>query len=333
MKLVVATSSWNTVKLLESFLRHARRLGMAAAYVMDFDSTDGSAELLRAPEWRDFVRPVPFPGLTAESTSDILMEHAKQGHPDAFCLFCDPDEFLCTHMGSLQSVIREERWADHGVVQLRRFNMTASTSAIPLLQGPDFLSRMALSIRRARTRTHEELLGWELASPWIFSAVPAKVAVRLSDCTSIWPGDHGAVTTTGSILRSSRAWMQHYPIRSWAEFEEKVKNIAIHMESGSDDAEPEPEYGPYHCWHWHRWVSLLDSGGLRAEYERQFVDDSRVRQYLSDGILAYSDHLRHVESCDASDGEVERHEAAHAAAGGATSHSSRNRRNTEASIA
>ncbi len=321
MELVVATSSWNTAKLLETFLHHARRLGATAACVMDFGSTDGSVELLRSPEFQGFAHIVPFPGLAAENTSDLLLEFAKERHPDAFCLFCDPDEFLCTHMDSLQSVIREERWGDHSMVQLRRFNMTASTSDIPSLQGADFLGRTTLMIKRPRVRTHEELLGWELASPWIFTAVPTKVAVRLSDCVSISPGDHSAITTTGSVLRSSRAWMQHYPIRGWAEFEEKVKNIAIHMESGNDDAEA--DYGPYHCWHWHRWVSLLNSGGLRAEYERQFIADSRVRQLLSDGTLAYSDCL----------GKAWDHESAEAMASDPFSHSSRNRRTAEASIA
>ena len=287
MELVVATSSWNTIALLEPFLRHVRRVGAVAAFVMDYGSTDGSAELIRSPEWRDFVHIVPFPGLDAPLTSDATMAMAKERHPDAFCLFCDPDEFICSGGESLQSVMEQERWNHHGVIQLPRTNMTGDSADIPALQDGPFLDYLTLSIKRPHLRRTDEKVTGDLKSPWIFTAIPNKVAVRLSDCIAMGYGDHHATTTSGKKLRSSLAWLQHYPIRGWAEFEEKVRNIALHLEQDVDG----PDLGPGHCWHWRRWAAQLESGELRAEYERQFVDGDCLREYLADGTLVSSEHL------------------------------------------
>jgi hypothetical protein len=290
VELVVATSSWNTITLLEPFLRHMRQVGAVAAYVMDYGSTDGSAELIRSPEWRDFVHIVPFPGLDAPLTSDATMAMAKEQHPDAFCLFCDPDEFVCFGDESLQSVMEQERWGDHGVVHLARTNMTGDTADIAALQHGPFLNYLTLSIKRPHVRGTDEKWTGDLKSPWIFTAVPSKLLVRLSDCIAMGYGDHTATTTSGKKLRSSQAWLQHYPIRGWAEFEEKVRNIALHLAQDVDG----PDLGPGHCWHWRRWAAQLEAGELRAEYERQFVGGDRLREYLADGTLVSSEHLAYA---------------------------------------
>jgi hypothetical protein len=255
-------------------------VGVIAAYVMDYGSTDGSVELMHSAEWRDFVRLVPFPGLDADLSSDRTMSLARERHPDGYCLFCDPDEFLHTQDISVRAMAEAERWDEYSAISLPRINMTAGVATLPVLQLECFRRCLNLAIVRPHARGMEEILTGDLTSPWIFTAIPAKVAVRLRDCSSVGRGDHTA-TTVGNTRKSSLAWLQHYPIRTWVEFEQKVRQVSRHMECGAGEA----DLGPGHCWHWRRWVQQLHRGELRPEYERQFVREDVLSRYFEDGTL------------------------------------------------
>lgn len=45
----LVTTTWNSLDHLEIFLDHYRKLGVGRVLVMDFDSTDGTAEVLSHP--------------------------------------------------------------------------------------------------------------------------------------------------------------------------------------------------------------------------------------------------------------------------------------------
>ena len=48
--LIVITTTWNSANVIETFLHHYRALGVDQVLVMDFDSSDGTDELLRSNE-------------------------------------------------------------------------------------------------------------------------------------------------------------------------------------------------------------------------------------------------------------------------------------------
>ena len=50
MNAIVATTTWNCVDLISSFLEHYQRLGFQRVLVMDFNSIDGSRDLLTSDE-------------------------------------------------------------------------------------------------------------------------------------------------------------------------------------------------------------------------------------------------------------------------------------------
>ena len=68
--------------------------------VMDFDSTDGTREVLQSREWANLVEMIPFPGIARLDSSNLMRSIAtERAGSDDWCLFCDPDELLVTpHM-------------------------------------------------------------------------------------------------------------------------------------------------------------------------------------------------------------------------------------------
>ena len=92
---ILITTTWNSATLVETFLDHYRALGFEQVLVMDFDSTDGTPDLLRSDRYRDLVRLVAFPGLPGLDSSNLMLAMAQEEFgPDSACLFCDPDELL-----------------------------------------------------------------------------------------------------------------------------------------------------------------------------------------------------------------------------------------------
>ena len=63
MNAIVITTTWNCVDLISTFLKHSHQVGFRHVLVMDFDSVDGTREVLTSPEWETFVTLAPFPGI------------------------------------------------------------------------------------------------------------------------------------------------------------------------------------------------------------------------------------------------------------------------------
>lgn len=278
MKTVVVTTVWNTVGLLEPFLSHLRCQGVFRVLAMDFGSSDGSAELLASPRWQDLVEIMPFPGLRGLDSSNLMLGVAKSKYPDAWAMFCDPDEFFCSEGQDLATAAGDEEWQRFDVVELPRYNMVGVATDIERLDHEPFYDVLRYSIRKPHHRDMCERLEWNLRSPWIFSAIPGKVVVRLAGCSSIGPGDHTADSLGKRCLRSKRAWLQHYPLRTYSEFEQKMRLAA-------EDLAANPQLPATDSWHWRRWVNQHREGMLHAEYVSQFVSRDDFAELLDAGLL------------------------------------------------
>lgn len=82
----------------------------------------------------------------------------------------------------------------------------------------------------------------------------------------------------------SEVWNQtsveHYPVRSFEQFERKVRNGAQAMRNG--------QHPDYICDHWRRWGEALDAGTLRQVYESMLLRDlgNRLLDTATDGDKA-----------------------------------------------
>jgi hypothetical protein len=50
--------TWNSAGVVQIFLDHYRQLGFDQVLLMDFEMTDGTLEVLKDKEYRDFVKVV-----------------------------------------------------------------------------------------------------------------------------------------------------------------------------------------------------------------------------------------------------------------------------------
>lgn len=299
---VVATTTWNSIDLVAPFLAHLEKLGARAVLAMDYDSDDGTREVLASERWAGLVHRIPFPGLANLDPSNVTLAVARERFPDAWCLFCDPDEFLACDGMDLQATAAREHWSGSDLVRIARRNMTAPRSRVADIGRMPFPAIFTLRIEERSERSQQQRTDWRLESPWIFTAIPEKVLVRLAACSSIGAGDHVATVASGRSLVSASARLLHYPFRTYAQFAEKVRNAEVDLSSN-------PHLPPGFAWHWRRWIDLHRNDGLEAEYLEQFIDDAKVGAMLASGALVEDLSVARFDAPDFVPGESDRESA------------------------
>ncbi len=290
---IIATTTWNSSDVIETFLQHYRKLGFDQVLVMDFNSTDGTSEILRSERYHGFVRIVPFPRIVELDSSRILLEQAKKDFaPETSCLFCDPDELLVLPGGT---GISDLTAAAPSAVVLPRFNTTgrlssARSSAQPLSP----LGALNLRIQKpSRRRPLEDMRKDVLIPPWIYTAIPGKVFARLGPTLAIGDGDHTAIVSDNQVTTPAPpgAYLMHFPFRTYEAFEEKIR-------LATSDFASNPQLAETYGWQIRRWLRIAKSGTLYDEYLQQFVPDEQVEQLIEAGTLVLDNSVRalHMEA-------------------------------------
>lgn len=295
MNIIGATTTWNSIGLIEKFLKHYQQLGMQRLLVMDFNSSDGTQDILRSSTWSGFVQLIPFPGIDHLDSSNIFLELAKKLYPpETLCLFCDPDEFLITPSMKIEEAIWTGPISRMGACTIPRFNMTASRETAESSQ-----ARMtpfdALTYRIDKRVTRASVIDMKkevLDPPWIFTAIPGKVLVNLEEATSIGDGDHWATCNDGEPGSTREGvYLLHYPFRTWAEFESKIELAKIDL--GTNTYLPD-SYG----WQIRRWIRLSKGNLLYNEYLAQFIEAKILEQHLVEGVLCIDQNVREFNNFD-----------------------------------
>jgi hypothetical protein len=290
---VVATTTWNTGTLVDDFLDHYRKLGAAAVLLMDFGSVDGTRERIVA--WGDFVEVFDLPSLAGKDSSNALLAEAKRRYPkEWWCLFCDPDEFLVTPRMQIDEA-SAVALPDAGTIVVERRNMTGPRSIATAQADLSPLRRLTLRIDGRHERTNEEMLDHErrLEPPWIYTAVPGKVLVRLGAAGSIGDGDHVATTVAATVTAPpSDVYLPHYPFRDYREFSAKVELARRDFQAN--------EYPVGFGWQYRRWLRCLEQHRLAREYLEQFPPDEQVPQLIADGVVTEDTTVRDFHATVAS---------------------------------
>jgi hypothetical protein len=281
----VVTTTWDSIDLIETFLVHYRRFGFDQVLLMDFDSTDGTRDIVLSEEWRGFVTLVPFPGMAALDSSNLMLAIAKQTRPHDWCLFCDPDELLVSPAMNIKAVLAAA--VERGSMSVPRFNMTAPSS-IARANGAhgSFVSDFTLRIDRRHLRSPErDVAKATLDPPWIFTAIPGKVLLRLDEALAVGDGDHVASTTRHELASApAGVCILHYPFRRFSTFRDKIELAR----RGFHD---NPQLPESHGWQLRRWIALADAGRLQEEYFQQFIPDQQVERLIKDGTLSRDERV------------------------------------------
>lgn len=279
--LFVITSTWDSAGLIEPFLEHQFKLGVDLVYVIDLGSTDGTLDVLGQSRWGGSVRVYNLPHLRVDS-AELVLQLAREKFGYGWCQLCDPDEYMLAPGGNLRSVF--QRLDETGVPAIRipRFNMTASRAtalAGYLEQNTNFRSHLIYEIREQCKRSLADGIPTHLEPPWIYTKIPPKVTFRIEQAVSLSVGGHRVeLAQPGSECLDHGLHYQHYPIRSFAEFEHKIRCAKMDFAINFDAP-------PSLAWHWRRWVKFLDQGRLHEEYLAQFLDDVRLPDLLARGVV------------------------------------------------
>ena len=225
MSCSLATTTWNSIDQVGIFLAHYRKLGVEQLFVTDFDSTDGTRDVLASREWQGFVRLVSFAGLTSDPSNDTLALVQATAGPDDWCLFCDPDELLITPSMNIEEAFATARADGAEALSIPRFNMTAARSTAQSAQERlTALDALDLRIDRRATRNVQfDIAAEVLDPPWIYTAIPGKVLTHTRSAVAVGEGDHTIRTRNDSSKAApTGVYLLHYPFRSFDAFREKI---------------------------------------------------------------------------------------------------------------
>jgi hypothetical protein len=279
-KVVLLTHVCDQVDLLRHFFSWYTELGISAFLVQDMGSTDGTIDALHQLssqypiDWfrleeRD-LRKHQF-GNTADDMAII----AREKHDPKWLLMCDVDEFLVLRDDPLDIALEKAESLGITSINVPCFNMTGA----PLTAGADALASLSLRIAKPieYIATSEQQIYGMLPRPYVFIRHPQKTIVMASAFAGYVAGTHGAHVKFGKTGEIGGARFNHYSIRGFDKFREKVRNteeflrVNNHLEN-------------WWAWQWRRWIRLEQSGQLREEYDSQFVSEGEQQQLLEAGV-------------------------------------------------
>jgi hypothetical protein len=274
-KIVLATGVYDNVDTLADFLDWNLALGAHFVLAYDMGSRDGSQDILELYARRGVLQwsRIPDHNYSRFDFFTQLVLTARAQHRADWVIICDPDEFLCLLQGDLPTLL--SRAAADGVAAMTvpRFNMTGPS----MTEGENALRRLTLRIDRPTTLTDEQKIAGDLPCPSIFIPIGPKTIVRAAHVTEIAAGAHAAATSQGRQEQTDSLRYLHYPVRGYAHFEAKAQNITEWFKAN-------PELAPIFAWHWRRLVRIYLAGGLRAEYDAQFVNTDRADELVNSGV-------------------------------------------------
>lgn len=283
MKLA-ATTTWNSVELIDKFLTHYRKLGLDQIMIMDFGSTDGTTDIILDQKWTNFARLIPFPGLGGIDSSNIFLEIIKNEYsPITQCLFCDPDEFLVTPNMDSDDIFYDNSIITSPGISIPRYNMLTHKDDVVYknLNMHAFGSLIYRIDESVSRKSLDEIEKLEMNPPWIYTSMPGKILINAECVQSIKLGDHSVESESGKVQPAPEGnYLLHFPLRTWPEFEAKVQMARI-------DIEKNPQRPELAGWHVRRWSKISQQGDklLFNEYISQFPSRDEMSAAMERGAI------------------------------------------------
>jgi FkbM family methyltransferase len=260
--------------------------GVDAFVIMDNGSIDGTRDLL-----------VEFEKLGVTTIVDQPMHIKAQGQwmtelagmardkyqPD-WVIANDADEFWIADNGNIRTTLMHSAEGKQvGWCTVPRFNMLLSRK---LLNKSGKFWQITLCAHNPYSYP-SEYIGIDKPSPpdnFFSYAVGDKVICRPQGLHSINHGNHSAEHSLPSAGRMAGMHILHFPIRSYEQFIQKVKD---HGSAYAANKEIPQDIS----WHLKRWYKLYQQGLLDEEFKRLVLSPEQERQYLHDDVLTINDEL------------------------------------------
>lgn len=277
-QLVLLAHVYDQVDILPAYLEWYINLGVDRILVQDMGSTDGSQDVLTALaskyplEWFS-LKDSNLRNHESGNTGDPMARLAREKYDARWLMMCDADEFLCLRNETLDLALDRAELRGLTSINIPCFNMTGPSIA----EDTNPLEALTLRIEKPYVETPEQQMSGDLPLPYIFIRHPVKSIVLTTAFSSFVAGSHGTNVTFGKVGEIPGARFNHYPIRGFAKFQQKVRNAEKFLQT-NDHLED------WWGWHWRRWIRLDRQGRLKDDYDKQFPSVDEQANLIKSGM-------------------------------------------------
>lgn len=275
MKLVMTLLVKNEQDIVENNIRFHAMQGVDAFLVMDNGSEDGTVEILKrlSMEYELTIVENPSTSYQQKEWMTALAKRARKEMQADLVISNDADEFWSTRDGSS---LKSKLSMKDTVVTVRRYNFVLDEGSES--ERDAYITCCNRVINPILYGTHDYELQKKMSMP--LQKISPKVIVNPRGLRRISGGNHRADHLFFWRDRfSDDIVVDHYPIRSFTEFESKILNRQrLRLKH------PERKQSA----HYLRWLSSLDKGELMQEYRQMQISKQERDVLLRLGVL---DHV------------------------------------------
>jgi precorrin-6B methylase 2 len=266
MRLVMTVLVRDEADIIEAMLESHYALGVDFVIATDHRSEDGTTGILERYQRQGRLRLIPEPGDVHQQARWVtrMARLAAVDHNADWVINADADEWWWPRDGDLPSTFTGLP-AEVTVLVAQRYNFVLRPD-----DGRPFHERMRW--RRTDSLTQDGDL------------MAVKVAHRASPEVEVAVGNHAVSGLGGRILDGGRIEVLHFPVRSWDQYERKIR-------LGIAAVEHNALYGPEVFYHWRRSSRLLHEGRLADEWASWVYDDDALARAVAAGEVVADDRV------------------------------------------
>ena len=274
----------NESELLPTFLDHHARQGVDACVAMDMGSEDGSVDYLRSRTDLDIhlIDINPEQTRQAARRRDRMADYARTQLQADWIVHSDCDEYWTVADGRLSDYLSQLEPESHRAILVERRNHFASRSALNLTHHDDVFDPDSRPwMMWTCGEKYWDAFQIDPDVPWIDCRIGKKLVSHGSLTGDIRPGGHGIFGYDSPFNPPAEdVLVHHYPIRSYANFERKVRSIGEFLNAN------EIKFGD--AFHWRVFWQAYQEGRLEAVYASCFPEPEEIARRQAAGEIRQS---------------------------------------------
>jgi precorrin-6B methylase 2 len=266
MRLVMTVLVRDEADVIEAMLESHYALGVDFVIATDHRSEDGTTAILERYQRQGRLRLIHEPDDVHQQARWVtrMARLAAVDHDADWVINADADEWWWPRDGDLASTFTSLP-DEVTVLVAQRYNFVLRPD-----DGRPFHERMQW--RRTDSLTQDGDL------------MAVKVAHRASPEVEVAVGNHAVSGLGGRILDDGRIEVLHFPVRSWDQYERKIRLGMVAVEHNTS-------YGPEVFYHWRRSSRLLHEGRLAEEWASWVYDDDALARAVAAGEVVADDRV------------------------------------------
>lgn len=270
----------NEADILPDNLAHHLAQGVDRIFVIDNESTDGTADVLSEAARGGAVEVVPCADreFDQKRMGDALVAHAV-ARGASWILPNDADEFW-TGTGGLTLAEVLGGAGDRNVINAPRLNIVGDRDALSTQDWREVLHWRATRPMPKAPRIADPAVS--LGHPYFYHALPPKVAFRPEGLVDLAIAAHKVLLTDPRPMKDAPVTIRHFPVRSRAEFEGSVRRRAGQV--------LRPDWPKAISTQYQRWAKMTrDTGCIAAAFAETLPDAARLADDIATGAVTRVD--------------------------------------------